>query len=555
MKKILLFLLIILSSFTLQACGDGNIVEEALSRVLVPSEVYTDFKLVVAFENIEISWSSNNEAITIASDNAKVSRQSVDTTVTLSATGVKGDLSATYSYNVKVLAAPIAEEQVEIFLIEEVFDLEDNTKVKLEGLSVQASYSSGTHFTDGENVIYAYGIKNLNVGATYDLVGVKSTYGTGEYAQAQLSSVTTTAVSGQTTYLESQIKSIEYITNQILCGFYKTTGIVEVVDDKVYLVDGDYKLEVSSYNLESSLNLLTNFDGYTVTIELYLTGGHDNKTILTYVTVDDIETSDDYKVVLAANALSITEETLRDIVLPTESLFDSNVVWSSSNDNVLSSAGVLNRQDNDTVVTLTATVTFNGYETTKTFDVNVLSNKQRYLNELFISEYSEGKSNNKYIEIYNPSSESVDLTDYTIKIGQNGALFGATYNFTGIIPAKETFVVAVSSSATEILDLLNAKNNLGATSSVANFNGDDALGLFKNNELIDIFGIEGVDPGTSWNMSDGGKTVDYRIIRKEEFGANPVWDTTEWVSTAITDSNMQLDNFGIHTILPMFKED
>ena len=31
---------------------------------------------------------------------------------------------------------------------------------------------------------------------------------------------------------------------------------------------------------------------------------------------------------------------------------------------------------------------------------------------LFFSEYSEGTSNNKYLEIYNPGTESVDLSGY-----------------------------------------------------------------------------------------------------------------------------------------------
>ena len=33
---------------------------------------------------------------------------------------------------------------------------------------------------------------------------------------------------------------------------------------------------------------------------------------------------------------------------------------------------------------------------------------------LFISEYSEGSGYNKYIEIYNPTSSSVDLSSYQV---------------------------------------------------------------------------------------------------------------------------------------------
>ena len=34
---------------------------------------------------------------------------------------------------------------------------------------------------------------------------------------------------------------------------------------------------------------------------------------------------------------------------------------------------------------------------------------------LYFSEYAEGSSNNKYVEIYNASSMSVDLSNYQIK--------------------------------------------------------------------------------------------------------------------------------------------
>jgi predicted extracellular nuclease len=34
--------------------------------------------------------------------------------------------------------------------------------------------------------------------------------------------------------------------------------------------------------------------------------------------------------------------------------------------------------------------------------------------ELFFSEYSEGSSNNKYIEIYNPTANAVSLSTYTV---------------------------------------------------------------------------------------------------------------------------------------------
>ena len=42
--------------------------------------------------------------------------------------------------------------------------------------------------------------------------------------------------------------------------------------------------------------------------------------------------------------------------------------------------------------------------------------------ELFISEYVEGSSNNKALEIYNPNGTSVSLTGYTVEIYANGSI-------------------------------------------------------------------------------------------------------------------------------------
>ena len=41
--------------------------------------------------------------------------------------------------------------------------------------------------------------------------------------------------------------------------------------------------------------------------------------------------------------------------------------------------------------------------------------------ELFISEYVEGTSQNKAIEVYNPTDASIDLSNYTIERYSNGA--------------------------------------------------------------------------------------------------------------------------------------
>ena len=48
---------------------------------------------------------------------------------------------------------------------------------------------------------------------------------------------------------------------------------------------------------------------------------------------------------------------------------------------------------------------------------------QRCNSELFISEYMEGSGNNKAVEIYNPTSSTVNLSGYTLYLVGNGGSF------------------------------------------------------------------------------------------------------------------------------------
>ena len=128
--------------------------------------------------------------------------------------------------------------------------------------------------------------------------------------------------------------------------------------------------------------------------------------------------------------------------------------------------------------------------------------------EPFISEYVEGSSNNKALEIYNPADVALDLTGYSIKVFSNGAITaGKTVPLSGTLAAKSTLVLTDTGSAAA----LAAKSNMTFGSS--NFNGDDAIALYKGADLIDVFGQIGVDPGTSWG-SNNNFTHDRTLVRK-----------------------------------------
>ncbi|MEL6806115.1 MAG: lamin tail domain-containing protein, partial [Bacteroidota bacterium] len=111
--------------------------------------------------------------------------------------------------------------------------------------------------------------------------------------------------------------------------------------------------------------------------------------------------------------------------------------------------------------------------------------------ELFISEYVEGSSNNKYIEIYNGTGADVDLSNYQLLLFTNGNTNpGNTNTLSGILADGDVVVYSNSSASIYQGTTINA--------SAVGFNGDDAIGLFNTatNSYADIFGHIGEDPGS-----------------------------------------------------------
>lgn len=128
--------------------------------------------------------------------------------------------------------------------------------------------------------------------------------------------------------------------------------------------------------------------------------------------------------------------------------------------------------------------------------------------DLFFSEYVEGSGNNKYIEIYNGTGASVNLSDYKLRLYANGATTpNNDVQLSGTLADGQ--VIVYRNSAATIY--------AGATTANAaiNFNGDDALVLFKvsTNSAVDIFGNIGCDPGTKWTQNNKS-TLDKTLRRK-----------------------------------------
>lgn len=126
--------------------------------------------------------------------------------------------------------------------------------------------------------------------------------------------------------------------------------------------------------------------------------------------------------------------------------------------------------------------------------------------DILISEYIEGSSNNKAIELYNGTGKDVDLSDYRLELYTNGkTTVQNTQTFEGMVLKDEETLILVHAQANETL---RSKGDM--TSPVVNFNGDDVLLLKRGEEVIDSFGQLGFDPGEAWTegeVSSQNKTL------------------------------------------------
>ena len=162
--------------------------------------------------------------------------------------------------------------------------------------------------------------------------------------------------------------------------------------------------------------------------------------------------------------------------------------------------------------------------------------------DLFISEYVEGWSNNKALEIYNPTGTAIDLSDYMVVRYSNGSTSASTSNavqLSGTVAPYDVFVAVLekldpngTGQEAPIWDSLQARADgffspVYAVSDAFYWNGNDAVVLAKGTisnvgsaVVVDIFGKIGEDPGTGWSTdfpyTGAGVIVtqDHSLIRK-----------------------------------------
>ncbi|MHA7879968.1 MAG: ExeM/NucH family extracellular endonuclease [Saccharospirillum sp.] len=135
--------------------------------------------------------------------------------------------------------------------------------------------------------------------------------------------------------------------------------------------------------------------------------------------------------------------------------------------------------------------------------------------DLIFSEYIEGSSNNKALELYNAGDTSLDLGPYVVELYSNGnTTVQNSLNLSGTLGAGEVYVIANSSATSDILNVADV------TSSVTFFNGNDVLLLQRERTVVDRIG---------------------QLGNSTTFGANTTLVRKADISTGDADANAPFD--------------
>jgi gliding motility-associated-like protein len=179
--------------------------------------------------------------------------------------------------------------------------------------------------------------------------------------------------------------------------------------------------------------------------------------------------------------------------------------------------------------------------------------------DLFISEATDSNSGSlSYVELYNGTGSSINLSNYSIKTANNGNAYGFTLPLNNVnVASGSTYVVALGYNTSTACSNPGGDGSLGAQNNASgsvNFsaNGNDHYGLFNGATLIDSWGEFG---NNNWAPSSvGTEGADFRRKNNISPLPNPTYNNNDWDildyagNTPADCANNDYSNIGVYSM-------
>ena len=504
------------------------------------SEVTADLSLNTVGElaGTTVAWASDMEAV-ISTAGVVVRTAGADETVTLTATITVGAEVVTKDFVVTVKDLNYAVVSI---TVAEALLLDDDADLVVEGVVSGFNGSSNFLIQDADGsaiVVYSSGFvadNGLMLGDLVILRGAKDTY----YGLHEVvSPVLVEVVSSGNAVTEFTDVTVAMFTADMAAyqGHNVVITSLEVIDldydaKSGYIVLGDgsgnnfmfYAGDIPYSDTFLVGDIISELS--VIVYDVYYSGNR--VVVYEYPGLSDADA-----LIAAGAAIFVPDTAITDIDLPLvdEDYAGLSIVWSSDTPAVISDAGVVVQPTDggDATVILTATLSL-GTETdvVVTRTVTVPQIISVVVPDVFFSEYIEGSSNNKAIEIYNPTDADIVLDGYVINYYNNGsATVTKSYDLAGItLVAGDVYVICSDTySGAAVCDEIQAYAD---ADSVVFFNGNDAMELMKDTVAIDVLGVVGVDE--YWTVGDAAM-AEYTLVRAPGIvGPNGVFTPGEWMA-------------------------
>ncbi|NWQ44055.1 chitobiase/beta-hexosaminidase C-terminal domain-containing protein [Bacillus sp. EB106-08-02-XG196] len=165
--------------------------------------------------------------------------------------------------------------------------------------------------------------------------------------------------------------------------------------------------------------------------------------------------------------------------------------------------------------------------------------------DLIISEYIEGSSFNKAIELYNGTGAEINLSGYTLEHYNNSgsAITGTTTTdkvllLDGKLAAGDTYVISRSDADPAIAAVTD---KIDDSKQIINFNGNDQIVLKKNGSVIDSIGQVG---SVEISLADVSLVRNSDVLKGDTIINDPFDNTKEWTNLG----KDTFSNLGEHTL-------